>query len=700
MLKAMKPAGFLLLLVLAFCGAGAGVEPAIALDEQAAKHVGGELARYGEKLAALRNASFQVWKAAPGAFDELAAAWDRVAAAPTTRGFGAELGFSAGALGLLALVVLAVRRATRHYRLACVNDPLRARGAAGLLGLDTLDRVAIAAVAYLLIEVWCDIDATQDLVAVALLWAFVRWWITMLMVQALLRPRLPQFRLIPMRDDTAVALTRIAAFVFFVGIFSISLMPVLLRVQMPIPSAQSLVLMQGLIVAAGGLLGLAIYRRRERARAEPTERPGVSALPHAGEGSGERGRFWFAAGLFAMIVVWAAWSVGTLLLNFSVYHSLVWSLRIAAFAYIIDAILCMSATAQQFKAAGGRSGTPFSHMWILLLHKSIRVAAILAIAILLAETWLVKELGVIAHAGWEPIRGSLVTAALTLLAGYVAWSYLSQWTEYRLQSAVPLLGGAEEVDNRAPASRLTTILPVLRILLGITIIVLATLVALAQLGVNIGPLLAGAGVIGLAISFGSQALVRDIVAGIFFISDDAFRVGEYIDTGRLKGTVEKISLRSMRLRHQNGQIHTIPFGQLTSITNFSRDWQTVKFNLRLTRDADIERVRRAVKQIGLEMMQDPEVAKELLQPLKLQGVAEIAENAIVVRLKFTARPVKPNYVQREALKRIYKVFPEKGIEFSSNAVTVQTAGQAPVSLESAGAAGAFNSAARRTADAA
>ena len=204
-----------------------------------------------------------------------------------------------------------------------------------------------------------------------------------------------------------------------------------------------------------------------------------------------------------------------------------------------------------------------------------------------------------------------------------------------------------------------------------------------------------------SISFGSQALVRDIVAGIFFISDDAFRVGEYIDTGRLKGTVEKISLRSMRLRHQNGQIHTIPFGQLTSITNFSRDWQTVKFNLRLTRDADMERVRRVIKQIGLEMMQDPELAKELLQPLKLQGVAEIAENAIVVRLKFTAHPRKPNYVQREALKRIYQVFPEKGIEFASNAVTVQTpAGQPPVSLESAGAASAFNAAARRKADAA
>ena len=227
----------------------------------------------------------------------------------------------------------------------------------------------------------------------------------------------------------------------------------------------------------------------------------------------------------------------------------------------------------------------------------------------------------------------------------------------------------------APASRLTTVLPMVRVLVGVAITLMTVMVALSQLGVNIGPLLAGASVFGLAISFGSQALVRDIVSGIFFMSDDAFRLGEYIDTGRLKGTVERISVRSVRLRHQNGQVHTIPYGQLTAITNFSRDWQTVKFNVRLSRDADIEKVRKTVKQIGVEMMQDPELGRELLMPLKLQGVAEITDNALVVRLKFTVKPAKPSWVQREALKRVYRVFGEKNIEFASGTITVKAAEQ-------------------------
>lgn len=682
MANAMTPAGLLLLVVLAFFGGGAGIGPAAALDEEAATRVGGELARYGEKLAVLRNANASVLKAAPRVLDDLSAAWERVAALPSTRGFGAELAFSAGALGLLALVVAAARRATARLRFGALNDPLRARGAAKLLGLDALDRIAVAAVAYVLIELWCDIDTTQDLVAVALLWAFVRWWITMLMVQALLRPKHPQFRLIAMRDDTARAVARIAGVVLAIGIFSISLMPVLLRAGLPIASGQFVVLLQGTIVALGGIVAAAIYRRRERASADPSPRAR---------------RLWFGGALAAMIALWLAWAIGTLLLEFSVYHALVWSLRIAAFAFIIDAILRMSVTVQEYIASNGRSSAPYERMWIPLLHRSIRLAAILAIAILLAETWLVNELALVARADWEPVRSSLITASLTLLAGYVAWRYLSQWTDARMKLAVPVMAEGEDT-RREPASRLTTVLPVLRILVGISIVVMATLVALAQLGVNIGPLLAGAGVIGLAISFGSQALVRDIVSGIFFMADDAFRVGEYIDTGRLKGVVEKISLRSMRLRHQNGQIHTIPYGQLTSISNYSRDWQTVKFNLRLARDCDMERVRRAVKQVGLEMMQDPEIAAEVLQPLKLQGVEEIAENAIVVRLKFTARPRRPTFVQREALKRIHKAFGEKGIEFASNAVTVQAGKQVPLSLESAGAAGAHGTAARRTAD--
>ena len=262
--------------------------------------------------------------------------------------------------------------------------------------------------------------------------------------------------------------------------------------------------------------------------------------------------------------------------------------------------------------------------------------------------------------------------AVLAFAGWVALVFLRSFFDAYAPKPAPS-GPADEdaaVEESVP-SRLATVLPVMRgVVLG-AVIGLTGLVVLSKLGVDVGPLLAGFGILGLAISFGSQALVRDIVSGFFFMLEDAFRIGEYVDTGRLKGTVEKISLRSMQLRHQSGQIHTVPFGQIQSLTNASRDWATVKFNVRLDHSADIEKARKAIKKIGLALLEEPEFEPHFIAQLKMQGVADITDSAIVIRLKFTARPNHASMLQREALKRVYRGLNEAGVPFASNAVTVR-----------------------------
>jgi small-conductance mechanosensitive channel len=164
------------------------------------------------------------------------------------------------------------------------------------------------------------------------------------------------------------------------------------------------------------------------------------------------------------------------------------------------------------------------------------------------------------------------------------------------------------------------------------------------------------------------------VSGVFFLAEDAFRVGEYIDSSKVKGTVEGFSVRSLRLRHQNGPLHIVPFGQILHITNFSRDWTTVKFNLNFAIDTDVELLRKTVKKIGLDMMAEPAFAKELLQPLKMQGIVDIKDGSIVVRFKFTAKPQNPSIVQRAAIRRMYETFPDKGIAFAKPAYASMFAG--------------------------
>jgi moderate conductance mechanosensitive channel len=238
-------------------------------------------------------------------------------------------------------------------------------------------------------------------------------------------------------------------------------------------------------------------------------------------------------------------------------------------------------------------------------------------------------------------------------------------------------GQSDEDEDMVAGSRLATIVPILSRMLLSAALLIAVLAGLSNSGINIAPLLAGAGIFGLAISFGSQALVRDIVSGLFYIFDDAFRVGEYVDTGKNKGTVERIALRSLRLRHQNGQIHTVPYGQLGAVTNFSRDWATIKFNFRLARDSDLEKVRKTAKKLGLELLEDPDIGKEFLSQLKMQGVADVLDTALLVRFKFTCLPARSSLCQREVVKRLYKTFVAAGVEFATNSVTVNVEGALP-----------------------
>ena len=309
----------------------------------------------------------------------------------------------------------------------------------------------------------------------------------------------------------------------------------------------------------------------------------------------------------------------------------------------------------------------------------MRVAVLIGVLVVIAETWVVDVLGLVDESGWSELTRSSRTAAITLFVAFVAWELFKFATEPHMErkskSAAEAIADGDAAAG--PASRISTMMPLLRRAMAVLIILIAVMIALGDFGVDITPLIAGASVFGIAISFGSQTLVRDIVSGLFYLSDDAFRVGEYIDAGRAKGTVEGFTLRSIKLRHQNGQVHTIPFGQLGQITNFSRDWITVKFNLRFARDTDIEKLRKAAKKIGAEIAELPQFKDEILAPFKMQGVADIVENALLIRFKFTARPGNPAAIQREAVKRMFSALPALGIEFAKEgaAVVLQTGAQ-------------------------
>ena len=297
----------------------------------------------------------------------------------------------------------------------------------------------------------------------------------------------------------------------------------------------------------------------------------------------------------------------------------------------------------------------------------LRLTARLYVLILIANTLMVKTLEAMTAAEWQPHDRGAKIAAVSVIAIYAFWRFLKfRMDSYIAANPLPSADAAADPEDevKIAASRLRTLMPLLRVVAGSTILVVGGLLVLSQLGVNITPLIAGASVFGLAVSFGSQSLVRDIVSGVFFLAEDSFRIGEYVDCSKVKGTVEGFSVRSLKLRHQNGQLHIVPFGQVGHITNFSRDWTVVKFNLAFAPGTDIELLRKTVKKLGTDMLEDPTLKPIIMQPLKMQGVVDIKDSQVIVRFKFMTRPKNPSLVQRTAIRRMYDTLPALGIKFA------------------------------------
>ena len=278
------------------------------------------------------------------------------------------------------------------------------------------------------------------------------------------------------------------------------------------------------------------------------------------------------------------------------------------------------------------------------------------------------------------------TVLLVSVMAYVGWSAIRTAFDRKIAEEQGLASPGEQSDEGIGqgGSRLATLLPLLRNALLIAISVLVAMIVLSAIGIDIVPLFAGAGLIGVAIGFGAQTLVRDIFSGVFFLIDDAFRVGEYIETGAAKGSVEKISIRSMQLRHHNGPLHTIPFGEITQLTNYSRDWVILKLPIRVQFGTDTERVRKLIKRLGVELLNHPEIGEKFIEPLKSQGVYGLDDLGIVTRLKFKTRPGDQFAVRRIVYQKIKEMFEREGIAFAGREVRVRVDGDPGTAEAAAG----------------
>lgn len=307
----------------------------------------------------------------------------------------------------------------------------------------------------------------------------------------------------------------------------------------------------------------------------------------------------------------------------------------------------------------------------VMVERGIRALLIVGAIVLLADVLDINLTGITDEASvpLRLMRGAL-SAGIILLVIDLLWNIVKVLIDRKLsdtQSAHEI--GSERERRRA---RIRTLLPILKNVLMILFVAVAIMMALSAMGVEIAPLIAGAGVVGVAIGFGAQTVVKDIISGMFYLLDDAFRVGEYISSGSYKGTVESFSLRSVKLRHHRGAIYIVPFSELGAVQNLSRDWVVEKLTVTVGYDTDVDKARKIIKKIGQELLVDPELAPITIEPLKMQGIDSMGDSGLILRMKFTTVPGEQFTLKRRALMMINKAFHDNGIKPAFP--TVQVAG--------------------------
>jgi len=273
---------------------------------------------------------------------------------------------------------------------------------------------------------------------------------------------------------------------------------------------------------------------------------------------------------------------------------------------------------------------PYKELVRSLAHALLRIAMAVAFIELLGRIWGFSVLDfALSNSLGKAISNSVSTIGLILLVTWLLWVVLDTAIQEALKPAVGRRAA------RQPSTRVRTILPMLRNAVKVILIVICTITTMANLGINVAPLLAGAGVIGLAIGFGSQQLVQDVITGLFILIEDTISIGDWVvlDSGHA-GTVESLTIRTLRLRDGKGFVHSVPFGQIKAVTNQSRQFAYAFFSVQFTYDSDVDASLALIHEVGQSITADPLLSSNLQGPLQVFGVDRMDLNGFVLTAQF------------------------------------------------------------------
>jgi moderate conductance mechanosensitive channel len=544
-------------------------------------------------------------------------------------------------------------------RVRRLRAPLdRAPYALGRLALEMLPVAAFAAAGNALLATGIGADPVARIAILAVVNAYVFCRTAMCIVRMVVCSSAPGASLFAPSDETAVAIETWLRRLIGVAVFGLAFANVARALGLERPAYPALV---KLVVLIPHLMLVVVTLRYRQAVASfiraPAGRGGLLSLLR-----NRLAEVWHYLAIFANLALWTIWALripnGYGLVAYYASEAIVilaiaraaWAVAMAGldWAFRPRSGVLEDAPTLEFLAARYRP---------LLRFAISTIIAVVAIGALL-ETWGVDDLSWFESGSIGAILLSQLSSIVFAVAiAAVVWEACNGAIERQLARF------ARE-GAYARAARLRTLLPMLRTVLIVTILTVAGLTVLSSIGVNIAPLLAGAGIVGIAVGFGSQKLVQDLVTGVFLLLENAMQVGDFVTVSGLSGTVENLSIRTIRLRAGDGSVHIIPFSAVTSVTNTNRGIGNAAISVNLAYDEDVDRAGEVLKEIAAQMRKEPEFKPLMRSDLDLWGVDKFdgATVTIVGQIECTDAGRWP--VQREFNRRMKIRFQGLGVDLA------------------------------------
>ena len=524
------------------------------------------------------------------------------------------------------------------------------------LALELLPVLGIVLIGHLLAATPLGGATTPRLVLLAVIDAYAVSAAILCIARMMFSPREPRLRLLHLSDKQAAYAMRWTRRVVAVAVFGYAIAEVGLLLGLSDEAHDALLKTVGLIDHV--FLAIIVLQCRRTVRRwlrAPQGSVGVFAAAR-----NWLARVWHWIAIFILVALWLVWAV-------EIPHGYSLALR-----YLVSAILVLVAarlvqiialgaldrmlrvppdTASRYPGIESRLATYYP-----VVVSATRALIFLASAIILLQLW---GLGALAWLVATPlghrVLSTFVTLAVTVLIALAVWEAVNLGIERHLAKLT-------RDAQLARSARLRTLLPLLRSALLITILIVVGMMVLSEIGLNIGPLLAGAGIVGVAIGFGSQKLVQDLITGIFLLLENAMQVGDSVTVSGLSGTVENLSVRTIRLRAGDGSVHVIPFSAVTTVTNANRGLGNAAVSVSVAYHEDTDRVCDALKEIAASMRQEEDFSAKILSDLQLYGVDKLDGASATITGQMVCTDSGRWSVQREFNRRMKKRFEELDIE--------------------------------------